>query len=212
MRTFVNPTEYRRELKGRILEVAMREFKTKGIRNVKMDDIARLLSISKRTLYEIYSDKETLLLEGIRQEEERREGYLQSFSKRSGNDSLDVIMEFYRMQIKELSVINPLFFEDLKRYRLVMEYMFDRHVDHQERAVVFFRKGVEEGYFRNDVDYDIISRLGEDAVRFVMESRMYKEYSLQHIFRNIIFLFLRGLSTEKGIQMMDRMFEEGGMK
>ena len=69
-----------------------------------------------------------------------------------------------------------------------------------------------ERYFRSDVDYDIISRIGEDAVRFVMESRMYKEYSLQHIFRNIIFLFLRGFSTEKGIKMMDRMFEEGGVE
>ena len=212
MRTMVNPTEYRRELKGRILEVAMREFKTKGIRSVKMDDIAHLLSISKRTLYEIYSDKQALVLEGVRQEEEMSELHLQSFSKQLGNDSLDIVMEFYRLKLKELSIINPVFFEDLKKYRLVMEYMFERHVEHQKRAVAFFQRGVEEGYLRSDVDYDIISRIGEDAVRFVMESRMYKEYNLQHIFRNIIFLFLRGFSTEKGIKMMDRMFEEGGVE
>lgn len=56
-------TEYRKELKGKILEVALCEFKQKGIRAVKMDDIARMLTISKRTLYEIYPNKEELLLE-----------------------------------------------------------------------------------------------------------------------------------------------------
>ena len=210
MRTSVNPTEYRRELKGRILDVAMREFKKRGIRNVKMDDIARLLTISKRTLYEIYSDKQTLLLEGISHEENLRQEQLQAFSRQPGNGALSVIMEFYRTQIKEFSIIDPVFFEDLKRFRVVMDYMRSRHAEHQEKAAAFFRQGVEEGVFRDDVDYDIISRLGEDATRFVMESRMYNEYSLEHIFRNIIFLFVRGFSTEKGIKMMDRLLEEGG--
>lgn len=177
-----------------------------------MDDIARLLSISKRTLYEIYSDKQSLLLEGICHEEKQREDYLHAFAIRKENGALNVIMEFYRMQIKELSIVNPIFFEDLKRYRAVMEYMRNRHVEQQKKAVVFFLEGVKEGFFRTDVDYDIISRIGEDAIRFVMESRMYNEYSLEHIFRNIIFLFVRGFSTEKGIRMMDRLLEEGGDK
>ena len=65
MRKTNNPTCYRQELKDKILTVAMKEFKQKGIRSVKMDDIANLLSISKRTMYEIYADKEHLLLEGV---------------------------------------------------------------------------------------------------------------------------------------------------
>ena len=59
-------TLYRQELKGRILEMAMQEFMTNGIRKVKMDDIARMLGISKRTLYEIYQDKEAILFEGLK--------------------------------------------------------------------------------------------------------------------------------------------------
>ena len=50
MKTANRLTEYRKELKGRILEVAVDEFLKSGIRAVKMDDIARLLGISKRTL------------------------------------------------------------------------------------------------------------------------------------------------------------------
>ena len=60
------PTEYREQLKDRILKTAMQEFLTNGIKQVKMDDIARKLGISKRTLYEIYGNKEELLFEGIK--------------------------------------------------------------------------------------------------------------------------------------------------
>ena len=59
-------TAYRQELKGRILKESIKEFKKNGIKQVKMDDIANNLSISKRTLYEIYPNKEVLLLEGLK--------------------------------------------------------------------------------------------------------------------------------------------------
>ena len=56
-------TCYKMELRNRILKAAMTEFLHKGVKSVKMDDIANTLAISKRTLYEIYSNKEELLLE-----------------------------------------------------------------------------------------------------------------------------------------------------
>ena len=51
-------TLYRQELKERILTLSLRECKAKGVKAVKMDDLAKQLSISKRTLYEIYANKE----------------------------------------------------------------------------------------------------------------------------------------------------------
>lgn len=59
-------TCYKLELRNRILKAAMTEFLHKGVKSVKMDDIANALAISKRTLYEIYSNKEELLLEAVR--------------------------------------------------------------------------------------------------------------------------------------------------
>ena len=48
---------YKQGLKGKILEMAMKAFGEKGIRAVKMDDVAVYLGISKRTLYELYDNK-----------------------------------------------------------------------------------------------------------------------------------------------------------
>ena len=52
MSKLTSPQAYREELKQRIIDVAMKEFWQKGVKAVKMDDIANDLSISKRTLYE----------------------------------------------------------------------------------------------------------------------------------------------------------------
>lgn len=206
MRTSANPTIYRRELKGRILEVAMREFKRKGVRSVKMDDIARILSISKRTLYEIYSDKQELLLEGIRHEERMHDEHISKFA--SGKGAIDILMEFYRMQINQIGDVNPNFYDDVKKYKMVRDYIRERHLIHQQKGLDFFKKGVKDGYFRDDIDYELISRLAEDVSRLVMESSMYSEYSLEHVFRNIFFLFFRGFSTPKGIEVMDSLLAE----
>lgn len=206
MRTSANPTIYRKELKGRILEVAMREFKRKGVRSVKMDDIARILSISKRTLYEIYSDKQELLLEGIRHEERMHDEHISKFA--SGKGVIDILMEFYRMQINQIGDVNPLFYDDVKKYKMVRDYIRERHLIHQQKGLDFFKKGVKDGYFRDDIDYELISRLAEDVSRLVMESSMYSEYSLEHVFRNIFFLFFRGFSTPKGIEVMDSLLAE----
>ena len=62
MRKTGNTTAYREGLRQKILDTAMGLFKQKGIKAVRMDDIATEIAISKRTLYEIYSNKEDLLL------------------------------------------------------------------------------------------------------------------------------------------------------
>ena len=51
--------------KEQIMDQVMAMFIAQGIKSVRMDDIARQLSISKRTLYEMFGDKEELLYQCI---------------------------------------------------------------------------------------------------------------------------------------------------
>ena len=57
---------YKQGLRDKIITSAMMAFAKKGIRQVKMDDVASELGISKRTLYEIFDKKEGLLYEGVK--------------------------------------------------------------------------------------------------------------------------------------------------
>ena len=60
------------ELRERIIMTATEAFTLKGIKCITMDDIAAALGISKRTLYEVFADKESLLKECILQKQAER--------------------------------------------------------------------------------------------------------------------------------------------
>lgn len=208
MRKTTTPTRYRQDLKDKIVRVAMNEFKSRGVRDVKMDDIANALSISKRTLYEVFDNKEELLICGIKLDEERRKEMMASFVVKNNPGVMDVILKFYHAQMEAISSINPVFFSDISKYDRVRAYLQELHAGRQESALEFFRRGVGEGYFRADVDYVIVSRMSNATINYVMESQMYKEYDLKYIFRNIVLVFLRGFCTLKGQEIIDKKLNE----
>ena len=98
----------RKELRQRVLAVAARAFAVHGIRNVRMDDIAGSLSISKRTLYELFTDKEQLLLEIMLEHHREMHLYIAEVASRAEN-ALEVIFAFYTRKSRELCELNPSF-------------------------------------------------------------------------------------------------------
>ncbi|MBP3843481.1 MAG: TetR/AcrR family transcriptional regulator [Prevotella sp.] len=208
MKKLNHPTEYRKELRGRILEVAMQDFIQRGIRAVKMDDIAGSLGISKRTLYEIFPNKESLLLEGIRLKQAMGEEEMAKYVTEKNPNTMDIIMKFYHMQMEELSSLPLTFITDISRYPLVTEFLRKKRKKSEENANRFFQRGVKEGYFRSDVDYELISRFGEGMTQNAIARQLYFQYEPQYIFRNIIFLFLRGFCTQKGLEYIDNTLIE----
>lgn len=94
------------KLKEQIVETAMEAFTKLGIRCVRMDDIALSLSISKRTLYELFRDKENLLLEGLRMQQQQVNEAMIEVTTRTEN-VLEVIFAFYKRKLSELCNLNP---------------------------------------------------------------------------------------------------------
>lgn len=200
-------TEHREALREQILKVATREFTTIGVKSVKMDDIARKLKISKRTLYEIYDNKEQLLLESVARRIHEFDATLERFDSSGEKQVIDILLEFYRLQMEELRDMNPVYYEDLHKYPRVMSFLEQVNKEHKAHSKDFFKRGVLEGYFRNDFNYELISLLGNNVMQNVMESKLYNTYSLQDIFRNVVMMFIRGLCTAKGILELDRQLE-----
>lgn len=208
MAKYVNPALYRLELKEKIINVALQEFFKKGIKAVKMDNIATILSISKRTLYEIYSTKEELLFETLRAEEEKSEAHLTAFAATTGRTVIDIVMEFYRMKMNRLSSLNPTFIIELHKYKNIIDYLDAKQKDRNRRAIEFFNMGVSQGYFRHDINFPIISSMCNASIQGIIDDQMLTKYDLKTLFRNVILVLFRGLCTEKGIQEMDRRMEE----
>ena len=137
----------RAELRERIVVTAMEAFRTKGIRSITMDDIAAALGISKRTLYEVFADKESLLRECILKAQADRDRYLQQVYEESHN-VLEVILAVFQKSIEVFHQTNKRFFEDIKKYPKVYEIMRARQDSDSVKTMSFFKVGVDQGIFR----------------------------------------------------------------
>lgn len=196
-------TCYKLELRNRILKAAMTEFLHKGVKSVKMDDIANTLAISKRTLYEIYSNKEELLLEAVRIHEQEFNDHMLQYSLDKSHNVMDIIIEFYKKKLLSIADVSPLFLVELRKYKQVVEYLERMNAERHNNALLFFRRGVKEGFFRSDLNFDIILKTSSASANYAMETQMYKNYSITAIMHNTIFLYLRGICTTKGIKVLD---------
>lgn len=195
---------YRKELKDKILKVAMNEFFAHGIKNVKIDDIAKKLSISKRTLYELFVDKETLLLACMEQQELDFENHMMNFSEEHNNDAIDIILEFHNMQMEDKCKVSPDFFSDFTKYKKVSEFLAKKRDERNSHAVEFFEKGIDQGYFRKDINYSLALKICQANIQNIMEKQLYKDYDMSEIFKSFIFVFVRGLCTTKGLKVLDK--------
>ena len=195
-------TAYRKQLRAKIMEAAMKAFTQKGIRAVKMDDIASSLAISKRTLYEIFEDKEHLLYETINQYDAISRQRLTDYAAQQ-HSVIDVILEAYRMKVEELRKVNPAFYTDIMRYPKLASYIKKNNERTRESFIKFLERGVEEGYLRADVNFEMIPHMFDALGEYMMKSKLLDKYSLDELFTNYVLVSIRGLCTEAGLKAVE---------
>lgn len=206
MQEIKNLSTYRLELKGKILETAMKMFAKNGIKAARMDDIAHALNISKRTMYELYQNKEILLFEGIKTYTLHREEELASFTKGNKN-VMDVILNVYKAKVEEFRSTNPQFYDDLEKYPKVMAFLEQKRMENRAQLSEFLRKGADEGYFREDINHDLVTLLFDTIGQLFMQKRLYARFSIESVLNNIMFISLRGICTNKGIEVLDKFLK-----
>lgn len=207
MRKNVETTAYREGLKTKIMEYAMPLFKRYGVKAVKMDDIATDLGISKRTLYEIYSNKEDLLYECVKHDRDRMRLEMSEYSTKAENE-MDVITYFIRTRLKDFGTLNPRFFIEMNKYASILDFLQKDNDKHWAESGAFMKSGVEHGFFKNDLNYDIVHEIEEATMDYVMKTRMYERYPLKEIFRTFVIMYLRGCCTEKGIKYLEDLLDD----
>lgn len=207
MSKLTSPQAYREELKQRIIDVAMKEFWQKGVKAVKMDDIANDLTISKRTLYETYENKEVLLLEVLKHHKQQQHNHVAEFSEKVNGNVMDIIFEIYNMHVEACKKINPVFYEELKKYQNVTEYLAVTADKDEKDTQAFFKAGIEQGYFRPELNYNVLSKIMRLSAKYVVEHEDISQYDSDFIFKNVIFVFFRGFCTLKGIEAVDKKFK-----
>lgn len=195
---------YKFGLRNRILETAMKDFAERGIRAVKMDDVAAELGISKRTLYEVFETKELLLLEGVRMHQELRNSELSERTARCKN-VMEILLVAYKAKVEGFRKTNPQFYSDLSKYPKVARYLNQENQKMKKNTAKFLERGIYEGYFREEINVELICRLLDAQMKYVMVNQLYYQYTIEEILVNILFVSVRGICTDKGQAALEQI-------
>ena len=191
MQVLKDSSAYRLALREKIMDTAMQLFIRRGIRAVRMDDIAQQLSISKRTL-----------LQSIVKYNEQRVARISEYASQ-GHNVIDVVLEAYRIKLAETRMVNPVFFSDIIKYPKVEKYIKNMREYSRDKFVLFINKGIQEGYFKKSKNLNLIPLLMDAVGDYIMSNQLLQQYPAEELFDSFYLLPLRGLCTEQGVRKLD---------
>lgn len=188
-----------------IVEQTMRMFVAEGIRSVRMDDIASRLSVSKRTLYELFGDKENLLFEVM----QYLSGQIDVRHRQLCADAHDILEEMFLVLRDTMQTSDEMYrvMANLRKfYPAVWNRMEKVHREHHRcKLRERLEQGIADGLFRDDFNIDLaISMLYYMATELMTRSELMipEGMSSPAAFTQILVCFFRGIATPRGGELI----------
>ncbi|MBO7495947.1 MAG: helix-turn-helix transcriptional regulator [Salinivirgaceae bacterium] len=197
------------DAKDCIIDGAGKLFRKNGLKSVTMDELARSLGMSKRTIYENFKDKDELiqscLLKFSTDGLARRNKILDT-----NNNVYEVMYQFAQLQHQELSGVNPVLFDDLRKYYsdLLAKSKSKSLSNNLKLLERLFKTGIDGQFFNSSsFNVEVASRLIYNSIEFAIDLIDNHKYAPYEVYRTIFYPFFRGISTEKGIGELDKVNE-----
>lgn len=194
------------DYRQRIIEEAAVMFRIYGIRAVTMDMLAGQMGISKRTIYEVFKDKDEILAAVLKWMAEKQKEVTAKILEESEN-VIEAVFRLLEMMSEHIMNMSPSFKLDMKKYqnsiikKLKEEDQFPYYRDNEE----MIRRGIKEGVFRKDIDISITNLCFQEVARISAgkDSMNSDEMTNRNVFLDFYINYLRGISTQKGLDLID---------
>ncbi|MEY4611075.1 MAG: hypothetical protein RL246_1394 [Bacteroidota bacterium] len=191
-------------MKSRILHKGAELFFRYGVKTVTMDTIATDLGISKKTIYQHFPDKDSIVFEVVKTFTEQDLEKWAELDRLYPNVIEKIFMSFEMM--KDMLVqMNPRLLFEIQKYFPSAYQLFVEHGEKciHKNLIADFKKGAQFGYFRNDIDFELLARLRMAEVDLAFNPDFYpnNKLSLYETQLTLMDIFMRGILTEEGLTL-----------
>lgn len=177
-----------------------------GIKSITMDDVSHELGISKKTLYEHFSDKSQLVRAVVDFEVERYKPQIYTPKDKTEN-AIQEMFRIFNVYLQMLKEHFPSFEFDLKKYYpdIFAEVKLVKREKIRETTLENLKKGKREGFYRESLNEDIISKFTVLRIENLSESDLFtREEIFSREFSMEMFLYhLYGILNLKGIEYLN---------
>lgn len=193
-------------VKTEILTEAVELFMRYGIKSVTMDDIARHLSISKKTIYQFFKDKEEIIMLSTKEHIEQESKDFEEIE----NSSSNAIEHLYKISLcmrERIRDLNPSLLYDLHKYYKKAWTLYQSFKDEvvYNSLIKLMNQGVQEGYFRSDINPGILAILRIEEIQMSFNTEIFhkNKYELKEIHAQMFDHFIYGILTPKGLSLLN---------
>lgn len=186
-----------------------------GIKSITMEDVAKEMGISKKTLYQHVKDKEDLVGKFVENEIElRQKDICKCF--RIGFNAIEELFEISLFMNRLIKEQNPATEHDLKKYypRHHQKIVKVRREGIYNYILLNLRKGKKEGLYRQEMNEEVIAKLYLSRSEIIEANNIFtlEEITSLEIFVELLKYHIRGIATPNGIIELEKKIEKINMR
>ncbi|MCA1742929.1 MAG: TetR/AcrR family transcriptional regulator [Desulfovibrionales bacterium] len=203
------------EFREKIKRKAASLFFQIGIKKVKMDTIAQELKVSKRTIYEYFRNKDSLIRETLDLIQDEQNEINKRILEESDN-IIEAVLGLLKNGSELLAGINPRYYTDLQRlYPEIWNEKIRQSKFHSYQLILsLLKRGKDQGIYKKEIKEEIIARILLEQLYLLSDQDIFpsREFSISEIYENIIISMTRGVATQKGLDLLEKHQEAAKFK
>lgn len=178
-----------------------------GIKSITMDDVSRELGISKKTLYQYVENKKDLIAK-VMQQNFANEMVIMAAIHQNSKDAIDELLQMSKHVTQQLREMHPSVVYDMQKY--YREVWQEMEVFHEkviyEKIKENIERGQEEGWYRTDLNADIIAKLYSYKTMCIVDEETFplRKYNRETLYLEHIFYHIRGIASLKGLKLLEK--------
>jgi AcrR family transcriptional regulator len=171
-----------------------------------MDDVARELGVSKKTLYRFVSNKADLIQKTFELDIFRLKTWAERIASSEMN-AIDELLDISRYINEDFDKFNPSTAFDLQKYYPVL---FKNHMEEKQRFVYQnikenIERGIQQGLYRDDLDVDLVAGLYINKMTALHHNDLnfLENLTFEKIFEVMIENHIRGIANQDGVSYFE---------
>lgn len=201
--------------KEKLLKGAEDLFMRYGVRSITMDDIARHLGISKKTIYQHFADKDDVVVSVAKSRLEKQRQQFDKVTAESKNSVEEMVKLSYCIK-ENMRNTNPSVLFDMQKYhqRAWNVWLEFKHKFIRQSVIQSLKRGIDEGYFRPDINIDILVTMRLEVVQMAFDNMIFPrdQFNLTEVQSHLFDHFVYGILTEKGKKLYQKYKETNAVE
>lgn len=193
------------EKETKIVDNATGVFMKYGIKSVNMDDMARHLAMSKKTLYLYFKDKEDLVRKSVAFFCTKEDSQIRTICHQ-GLNAIDESLEIMKWVLSVLQHVHPSVNYDLEKYHpdVARAMKENRHRAIYDCIRLNMKKGQREGLYRKDFNAEVIAKVYIARIDIIFDQELFsmEEHNLSDLYREIFKYHIRGIASSEGLDYL----------